>query len=302
MVSAKPYGQLRYREIAGKQMAYVDESNGAAGTTIVFQHGNPTSSYLWRNVIPHMVDRARCLAPDLVGMGSSGPAPDGRYRFVDHARYLDAWFDAVVPDEPVVLVLHDWGSALGFHWAFRHQTRVKAIAYMEAIIQPREWQDLPDGRRDLFRRLRSAEGERLVFEENFFVETLLPRLIIRPLDKKEMKAYRAPFLEPSSRLPTLVWPRELPIAGEPSDVVEIVERYAGWLDHSPVPKLLIKAEPGSLIVGPTYERCRRWPDQQEVAVEGIHFLQEDSPDEIGAALRRFVGEVAPATSPAAEGG
>lgn len=280
----------RHVAVAGTEMSYVD---AGVGSPIVFLHGNPTWSYLWRNVISYVVDVRRCLAPDLVGMGRSRPAPDGRYRFVDHARYLDAWFDAVVPDDPVVLVLHDWGSALGFHWAFRHQTRVKAIAYMEAIVQPRRWQDLPDDRRELFRRLRSPEGEKLVFEDNFFVETLLPKLILRPLDKVEMNAYRAPFSNPSKRLPTLIWPRELPIEGAPSDVVEIVERYARWLANSSLPKLLVKAEPGSLIVGRTYEFCRNWPNQDEVVVNGIHFLQEDSPDDVGVALRRFVGEDPP---------
>lgn len=268
-------------------MSYVDVGEGQQ--PVVFLHGNPTWSYLWRNVIPHLAGQRRCLAPDLVGMGQSGPAPDGRYRFADHARYLDAWFNAVVPDHPIVLVLHDWGSALGFHWAFRHQERIAAIAYMEAIVQPRNWQDFPDDRRSLFQRLRSPEGDQLVFEENFFIETVLPNSIIRPLEEQEMEAYRAPFREPESRMPTLVWPRELPIAGEPRDVVQTVEQYGRWLSQSSLPKLLIKADPGAVLVGRAYEFCRRWPNQREISVPGIHFIQEDSADAIGAALREFVG-------------
>jgi haloalkane dehalogenase len=271
--------------VGGTDMSYVDVGDGKP---VVFLHGNPTWSYLWRNVIPYLAGQRRCLAPDLVGMGQSGPAPDGRYRFADHARYLDAWFDVAVPDQPVVLVLHDWGSALGFWWAFRHQERVAAIAYMEAMVHPRDWADFPEARRAPFQRLRSPEGERLVFEENFFVEVVLPMSIIRRLDEQEMEAYRAPFREPASRTPTLVWPRELPVEGEPRDVVEIVEQYGRWLSTSPVPKLLIKAEPGAILVGRSYEFARTWPNQSEATVQGIHFIQEDSPDEIGAALREFV--------------
>jgi haloalkane dehalogenase len=266
-------------------MSYLDVG---VGRPIVFLHGNPTWSYLWRNVIPHVSDIGRCLAPDLVGMGRSGSPLDGGFRFVDHVRYLDAWFDAVIPEGPIVLVLHDWGSALGFYWAHRHQFRVAAIAYMEAIVLPRRWADFPDGRGELFQRLRSPEDERLVFEENYFVETVLPRSILRHLDDEEMEAYRMPFREPATRLPTLVWPRELPIEGEPHDVVEIVENYGDWLSQSPIPKLLIKAEPGAQLVGRPYEFCRSWPNQQETSVAGSHFVQEDSPSEIGATLRAFL--------------
>jgi haloalkane dehalogenase len=278
-------------------MSYVDVGEGEP---VIFLHGNPTSSYLWRNVIPYLADQRRCLAPDLVGMGRSGSAPDGRYRFVDHARYLDAWFDAVVPDQPVTLVLHDWGSVLGFWWAFRHQEWVAGIAYMEAIVQPRTWADFGD-RSERFRRLRSPEGERLVFEENFFVETILPATIMRRLEDQEMEAYRAPFREPSSRMPTLVFPREIPIEGKPRDVAEIMEQYGNWLSTSEVPKLLIKAEPGALLTGRAYEFARAWPNQREITVRGIHYVQEDSPDAIGAALREFVAPASPA-DPSREGG
>lgn len=258
------------------------------GDPIVFLHGNPTSSYLWRNIIPHVANLGWCLAPDLVGMGQSGKAPTGAYRFEDHARYLDSWFDSLSLMKNVILVLHDWGSALGFHWAFRHQERVQAIAYMEAIVQPRRWEDFPNGRDAIFRALRSEKGEQLALEENFFVETVLPKSIIRQLTEEEMEAYRAPFKSREDRMPTLVWPRELPIAGEPADVVKIVEAYGEWLSGSELPKLFIAAEPGALLVGRDREFCRTWPNQREVTVKGIHYIQEDSPAEIGAALRDFV--------------
>ena len=258
------------------------------GDPIVFLHGNPTSSYLWRNIIPHVRSLGRCLAPDLVGMGRSGPSPVRAYRFVDHARYLDAWFEALNLHRDITLVLHDWGSALGFHWARRHPHRVRAIAYMESIVSPRRWQDLPEERVQIFKDLRSSLGEHMVLDENFFVEKLLPRLVLRPLSESEMEAYRRPFPDRESRLPTLVWPRELPIEGEPADVVAIVEDYGRWMAANPVPKLFINAEPGSLLIGRSRDFCRAWPNQQEVSVEGIHFIQEDSPTEIGEALAAFV--------------
>ena len=269
------------------EMSYVDVGQG---DPIVFLHGNPTSSYLWRNIIPYVSGLGRCLAPDLVGMGRSGKSPNRAYRFVDHARYLDAWFEGLNLTRPVVLVVHDWGSALGFHWARRHPERVKAIAYMEAIVQPRAWSDFPPGREALFRDLRSPKGEEMVLDHNFFIETILPKSVLRTLSDEEMRAYREPFADRESRLPTLVWPRELPIEGEPSDVVATVERYGAWLAASPLPKLFIAAEPGALLVGRAREFCRTWPNQQEVRVKGIHYLQEDSPGEIGQALQRWVTE------------
>jgi haloalkane dehalogenase len=268
------------------EMSYVDVG---AGDPIVFLHGNPTSSYLWRNIIPSVSDLGRCLAPDLVGMGRSGRAPNGAYRFVDHARYLDAWFDGMGLRRNVLLVLHDWGSALGFHWARRHAERVQGIAYMEALVQPRIWSDFPNGRDAAFRALRSEKGEAMVLDDNFFVETVLPKSILRTLTEEEMDAYRAPFRTPDSRWPTLVWPRELPIDGGPADVVSIVDDYAAWLSTTDLPKLFISAEPGALLVGRAREFCRTWRNQREASVKGIHFIQEDSPDDIGAALRSFVG-------------
>lgn len=279
--------------ILDTEMSYLSVGEGSP---IVFLHGNPTWSYLWRNVIPYVSDSGRCLAPDLVGMGASDPSPRRTYRFVDHVRYLDAWFDALKLTADVTLVLHDWGSALGLYWARRHPERVRAIAYMEAIVQPRLWADLPPARVSLFRDLRSERGEKMIFDDNAFIEVLLPKLVLRRLGDDEMNAYRRPFLERESRLPTLVWPRELPIEGEPADVVSIVEDYGQWMATSSVPKLFVAAEPGSLLIGRAREFCRSWPNQEEVSVRGIHFVQEDSPDEIGSALASFVRQTQPARS------
>ena len=278
----------RRTRVDDSEMSYVDTGRGHP---IVFLHGNPTWSYLWRNIIPSLIQFGRCLAPDLIGMGQSSRSPRQAYRFADHARYLDHWFEALGLTQDVTLVLHDWGSALGFYWAFRHPRQIKAIAYMEAIALPRRWSDFPAGRDRMFRALRSSEGERLVLDENYFVETVLPKSILRRLDEGEMAAYRRPFVARKSRLPTLVWPRELPIEGEPADVVEIVETYGAWLAQSRIPKLFINAEPGALLVGRARDFCRTWPNQREAAVKGIHFIQEDAPAEIAAALTTFLREV-----------
>jgi haloalkane dehalogenase len=271
--------------VVDTEMSYIDVG---MGTPIVFLHGNPTWSFLWRNVIPHVSHCGRCLAPDLVGMGQSAPSPARSYRFLDHVRYVDAWFERLGLTQNVILVLHDWGSALGFYRAFRHSDQIKAIAYMEAIVQPRRWSDFPSGRDGMFRAMRSSDGERLVLDENFFIEVVLPKSIVRVLDDDEMEAYRAPYRNRESRLPLLQWPRELPIEGEPRDIVEIVEAYGDWLARSSLPKLFISAQPGSLLVGRAREFCRSWPNQREVEVRGIHFVQEDSPNEIGSALREFI--------------
>jgi haloalkane dehalogenase len=268
------------------EMAYVDRGRGRP---VVFLHGNPTSSYLWRNIIPHVEGDARCLAPDLVGMGQSGKAPAGAYRFVDHARYLDAWLDAMNLARDVTLVVHDWGSALGFHWARRHPDRVAGLVYMEAIVRPLTWAEWPENARKVFQGMRSPAGEDLVLQKNVFVERILPASVMRGLGDAEMDVYRAPYREPGeSRRPVLTWPREIPIDGEPADVVAIVDAYATWLARSPVPKLFVNAEPGSILVGAQREFCRAWPHQEEVTVKGLHFVQEDSPREIGQAIRAFV--------------
>ena len=262
-------------------MAYVDEG---AGDPIIFLHGNPTSSYLWRNIIPHCTDIARCLAPDLIGMGQSGSSPSGSYRFVDHAAWLDAWIEGMDLGDNLTFVIHDWGSALGFHWAQRHPERVKGLVYMEAIVRPVTWEEWPPAAAGIFSGFRSEAGEGMVLEKNIFVERVLPGSCIRDISDT-METYRLPYLEPGeSRRPTLTWPREIPINGEPPDVVEIVQTYADWLSTSDVAKLLVNAEPGAILNGAQLEFCRSWPNQTEVTVPGIHFVQEDSPHEIGAAI------------------
>ena len=268
--------------------AEIDYVNVGEGQPIVFLHGNPTSSYLWRNIIPHVSDLGRCLAPDLVGMGRSGRSPTYSYRFVDHARYLDAWFDALGLTN-VILVVHDWGSALGFHRAHRHPEQIAGVAYMEAIVQPLAWKGFGEAG-GIFRAFRSPEGERLILDENAFVERVLPSSIIRKLADEEMAAYRAPFASREARLPTLVWPRQIPIDGEPADVTALVEAYGAWLSQTPLPKLFIAGDPGAILSvgGSGRAACEGWPNQRQITVKGRHFLQEDSPHEIGRALRDFV--------------
>lgn len=285
--AADPHPRRRVH-VRDAEISYVDTGRGQP---IVFLHGNPTSSYLWRNIIPYVSGLGRCLAPDLVGMGRSGKSPRRAYRFSDHAAYLDAWFDALGLTRDVILVVHDWGSALGFHRAFRYPEQIKAIAYMEAIVSPRRWEDF-GAAAGIFRALRSQRGEQMIFDDNFFVESILRWNVVRRLGEAEMTAYRAPYLEREARLPTLVWPRQIPIDGDPPEVHVIVETYGRWLSESGLPKLLVLAEPGAIIRGPTRDACRGWPNQREVTVQGRHFLQEDSPHEIGAALAEFVNALA----------
>jgi haloalkane dehalogenase len=269
------------------EITFVD---AGAGDPIVFLHGNPTYSYLWRNIIPHLVDCGRCLAPDMVGMGQSGKSPARSYRFVDHARYLDAWFEALDLRTNVILVVHDWGSALGFHRAHRFPEQIQAIVYMEAIVQPRTWDDFGDSA-GIFRALRSERGEQRILDENAFIELVLPRGMFRKLSDDEMAAYRAPYIDRESRLPTLVWPRQIPVEGEPADVTAIVNAYAAWLERSTFPKLFINGDPGRLINDRARGFCRTWPNQREITVKGLHFLQEDSADQIGIAVRAFAREI-----------
>ena len=283
--AADPYPRRRI-DVLDTAMAYVDTG---VGLPVVFLHGNPTSSYLWRNVIPLVEPAGRCLAPDLVGMGDSGKAPGGAYRFADHARYLEAWFEALGLTGDVTLVVHDWGSALGFDWAHRHPSRVRALVYMEAIVRPVSWSEWPETARKIFQAMRTPAGEEMVLEKNVFVERILPASVLRGLTEAEMTVYRRPYLEPGeSRRPTLTWPREIPIDGEPSDVVAIVDGYARWLATSDRPKLFINADPGVILVGAQRESCRAWPNQRQVTVKGSHFLQEDSPAEIGEAIAAFL--------------
>lgn len=267
------------------EMSYVEVGEG---DPIVFLHGNPTSSYLWRNIMPHLAGQGRCIAPDLIGMGHSDKLESsgaGSYRFVEHRRYLDGFLDAVGVTDAVTLVIHDWGSALGFDWAHRHPDAVRGIAYMEGIVRPVTTEEWPESARNIFEAMRSPAGEEMVLEKNVFVERILPASILRPLSDEEMDEYRAPYVEPGeSRRPTLTWPREIPIDGQPADVTEIVADYAAWLEGADVPKLFINADPGTILIGAQREYCRSWPNQTEVTVPGLHFIQEDSPDEIGAAI------------------
>lgn len=270
--------------IEGKQMAYHEVGEG---DPVVFLHGNPTSSYLWRNVIPHLSGSARCIAPDLIGQGDSDKLDDtgpGSYRFVEHRRYLDGLLEELDLGDRVTFVIHDWGSALGFDWANRHRDRVAGLAYMEAIVRPVTWDAWPDAARGIFEGFRSEAGEEMVIENNLFVEAVLPSAILRDLTPEEHDEYRRPFVEPKHRRPTLTWPREIPIEGEPADVAEIVQSYGDWLPTSEVPKLFINAEPGAILTGPQREFCRTWAHQTEVTVAGNHFVQEDSPHEIGEAI------------------
>ncbi len=280
-------------EVNGKCMAYVEMGEG---DPIIFQHGNPTSSYLWRNIMPHVADRGRCIALDLIGMGDSdkldASGPD-RYTFAEHYEYFSGALAALGVTENVTLVIHDWGSALGFHWANQHRDAVRGICYMEAIVAPMPtWDAFPDAARGVFQGFRSPAGEEMVLEKNVFVEQVLPGSILRDLTEEEMAEYRRPFLNPGEdRRPTLTWPRQIPIAGEPADVVAIAQSYSEWLAGSDVPKLFVNAEPGALIAGAMRELCRAWPNQTEVTVAGSHFIQEDSPDEIGAALAGWMNSL-----------
>jgi len=288
-ISAKPYAEKKFVEINGSRMAYIDEGEGDA---IVFQHGNPTSSYLWRNVMPHCKGLGRLIACDLIGMGDSeklNPSGRDRYSYTEQREFLYTLWDKLDLGDNVVFVIHDWGSALGFEWANRHRDRVQGIAYMEGIVTPLTWNDWPENATRVFQGFRSESGEEMVLNKNLFVEGVLPSAVMRGLTEDEMAVYRKPFAEPGEdRRPTLSWPRQIPIEGRPGDVVKVVEDYGRWLARSDLPKLFINADPGSILVGRQREICRAWPNQTEVTVKGTHFIQEDSPDEIGTAVAEFV--------------
>jgi haloalkane dehalogenase len=292
MISAKPFAPKSFATVNGKRMAYVEAGSGNA---IVFQHGNPTSSYLWRNVMPHCAGLGRLIACDLIGMGDSDKLDRSgreRYSYAEQREHLFALWDRLALGDKIVLVLHDWGSALGFDWAEQNRDRVAGIVYMEAIVTPLTWDDWPENARRAFQGFRSDKGEEMILTNNMFVERVLPGSILRALNDEEMAVYRAPFANAGEdRRPTLTWPRMIPIDGEPADVVQAVERYSAWLATSDVPKLFVNADPGSILVGRQREACRRWPNQSEVTVKGLHFIQEDSPDEIGAAVAQFVKSV-----------
>jgi len=277
--------EKRFVDVDGARMSYVERGTGRP---IVLLHGNPTSSYLWRNVLPELEGLGRCLAPDLIGMGDSEKV-GGEYRFVDHRRYLDGFLRSVGVESDVTLVVHDWGGGLGFDWANRHRDAVRAIAYMETIVMPVAWSDWPESARKIFQAMRSDAGEAIILEKNVFVERILPASVLSPLSAATLDEYRRPYVAGGeSRRPILTWPREIPIEGEPVDVHAIVTDYADWLARSEVPKLFVDAEPGSILVGRQREFCRTWPNQQEVTVPGSHFIQEDSGPEIGRAIAAFL--------------
>lgn len=286
-----PYAKRRI-DVGGLEMAAVDVGEG---DPIVFLHGNPTSSYLWRNVIPHVEHLGRCIAPDLVGFGDSDKLPDsgpGSYRFVENRIYLDRLLEELGVAERVVLVLHDWGSGLGFDWARRHPDAVAGIAYLEANVAPRSWSQLTAEGREFFARLRTDEGEAMALIDNVFIERGLPGGVVRQLTEAEHAEYGRPFLEPGEgRRPTLTWPREIPFDGDPSDVHDIVAAYSAWLGETPTPKLLIDVSDGDTLTGELLEIALGFPNQSEVKVHGRHFAQEDSPHEIGAALASWIPHI-----------
>jgi len=291
MTSPEAWRSRKQRaDVLDAAMAYVDTGPVGDGgaPTVVLLHGNPTSSFLWRDAVAQLETSARCVAVDLIGMGDSDPAPSGSYRFADHARYLEAFLDAVV-DGPVAFVVHDWGSALGFDWARRHPDRVRGIAYTEAIVRPVEWSEWPEAAVGIFRGMRSEKGEDLILRRNSFVEAILPASVLTPLAPEVHDEYRRPFREEGERRrPTLTWPREIPIGGEPSDVVDAVQAYADWLSSSDVAKLFFDADPGSILVGAQREFCASWPNQTRVPVRGSHFVPEDAGPEIGRTLRDWL--------------
>ena len=293
MISADmPYAKS-FKTIKGKTIAYVDVGEG---DPIVLLHGNPTSSYLWRNVIPHFEGMGRVIAPDLIGQGDSDklPASEGpeRYTFQVAYDYLVGLLEELDINENVTLVIHDWGSALGFHWAQMHADAVRGVAYMEGIVCPVTWDDWPESARGIFKGFRSEKGEDLVLQRNMFVEAVLPSSVIRDLSEEEMDHYRRAFLTPDDRQPTLNWPRQIPIDNEPAHMVKLVDSYGQWmLGNTSLPKLFINANPGSILTGKAREFCRSWPNQTEVTVAGLHFIQEDSPNEIGSAVAQWLGTI-----------
>ena len=282
----------KFAEAKGKQIAYIDEGKG---DPIVLIHGNPTSSFLWRNVIPELTDFGRVIAPDLVGHGDSCKMPTNQgpkaYSLESAYYYIDLLFQKIDADKNVILVLHDWGSAIGFMWAMRHMNSVKGLAYMEAIVTPLDWKDWPENAIGIFKGFRSEKGEDLIGNRNLFIEAVLPSSVIRTLSDAEMNAYRAPYLKPADRHPMLSWPRQIPLDGLPVNVVNLVNEYGSFMLNSQIPKLFINADPGSILVGRQREFCRLWPNQKEITVSGLHFIQEDSPIEIGQAVANWIQEI-----------
>ena len=276
--------EKRFINVLGKKLAYVEKGHG---DPIIFLHGNPTSSYLWRNIIPYLEDHGRCIAVDLIGMGDSEKLEDNgnmTYSYQVHQEYLSEFLEIMSINENVILILHDWGSALGFNWAYDNAEKVKGICYMEAIVKPMQWVDWNEDARGIFQGFRSAAGEEMIFKKNLFIEAVLPGSILRKLSDEEMNEYRRPFNDETSRRPMLDWPRQIPLENEPPEICKIVESYSQWMVKNELPKLFINAEPGAILIGNQREFCRTWKNQKEVTVKGSHFIQEDSPNEIGSAI------------------
>lgn len=289
MISAEERYSKHKITVHGLQMAYLDEGEG---DPIVFLHGNPSSSYEWRNVIPHLIHLGRCIAPDLIGMGDSDKLPDSgpsSYRLVEHRKYLDGFLETLGMKSRVILVLHDWGSALGFDWAYRHPQAVQGLVYMEAFVKPiGSWSEWPEGAVELFQTLRSEAGEEMVLEHNFVLENFLPAGVLRKFSEEELAHYRRPYKKPGeSRRPTLTWPREIPVGGEPKDVCETIETYGQWLISSKIPKLFIEAVPGAMFESHK-DFAKTFPNQTHVKIRGAHFVQEDSPDEVGRSIAKWL--------------
>lgn len=290
VLAEMPYTK-KYHNVFDKKIATIEEGRG---DPIVLLHGNPTSSYLWRNVIPELAGLGRIIVPDLIGHGDSdklSPTEGAlRYSFASAYNYLEGLLDVMGVASQVTLVVHDWGSALGFYWAQQHPDSVRGIAYMEGIVQPFEsWDDWPEAARGIFKAFRSEHGEDLVLQRNKFVDAVLPSSVMRSLGDEEMAHYRRAFSTPEDRQPTLNWPRQIPIDGEPADMVALVASYAQWLSKSTgLPKLFINADPGSILTGRAREFCRSWPNQVEITVTGTHFIQEDSPVAIGRGVATWI--------------
>ena len=276
--------EKRFINVLGKKLAYVEKGHG---DPIIFLHGNPTSSYLWRNIIPYLEDHGRCIAVDLIGMGDSEKLEDNgnmTYSYQVHQEYLSEFLEIMSINENVILILHDWGSALGFNWAYDNAEKVKGICYMEAIVKSMQWVDWNEDARGIFQGFRSAAGEEMIFKKNLFIEAVLPGSILRKLSDEEMNEYRRPFNDETSRRPMLDWPRQIPLENEPPEICKIVESYSQWMVKNELPKLFINAEPGAILIGNQREFCRTWKNQKEITVKGSHFIQEDSPNEIGSAI------------------
>ncbi len=281
-----PY-EKQFVDVLGSQMAYVDAGEGPV---VLFLHGNPTSSYLWRNIIPYAADTHRVVAVDLIGMGASDK-PDLDYRFATHAEYLDAFVSALDLLD-ITLVIHDWGSALGMRYARLNPENVRAMAFMEAIVPPAlpfaSYEAMRPAVADLFRAMRTpGQGEEMVLENNFFVEEILFNIsVLREMSEAEKDAYRAPYPTPESRKPTLVWPREIPIGGEPADTTAEIIANGEWLYASEIPKIFFQATPGAL--NPPEVGAYLAENAPNITVvdvgPGAHFIQEDQPHAIGAAL------------------